>query len=430
MMDSQKNQKHTGQRRKINELRGNTRCDRGFLRFQQKYLAKHLNILDYALSSLWRRRLKNLSVLLVFAAVIFLLASFQMVTGALTDRAGQILAHSPEITVQKMSAGRQEGIPLEYAERLAGIFGIRRIVPRIWGYYFDEVHLANYTVMGMDVRQMPEGDRLDSALARGVVPGPQDEGRVVVGRSVHRILELGQRPLFSLFRPDLSLKTFEVGGEFAAASDILTHDLILMGEMDARDLFAIPAGLATDLCVYVANPGEIETIARKISGSLPGTRVLTRPQIQKTYQVVFGWRSGFGSICLLAALAAFVILAWDKASGLSPEERREVAILKVLGWQTADILTVRSWEAVLVSSMAFAIGLAGAYIHVAFFAAALFRPVLMGWSVLKPDLHLLPRLAGGDILLILAFTVIPYLAATVIPAWRSATVPADSALGG
>jgi ABC-type lipoprotein release transport system permease subunit len=54
----------------------------------------------------------------------------------------------------------------------------------------------------------------------------------------------------------------------------------------------------------------------------------------------------------------------------------------------------------------------------------------MGWSVLRPDLRLVPSMAAGDILLIMAFTVIPYLAATVIPAWRSATVPADSALGG
>ena len=395
-----------------------------------KNLEKQLNILDYALSSLWRRRLKSLSVLLVFAAVIFLLASFQMVTQSLSDKARQVLTHTPEITLQKMSAGRQEAIPLAYRDKLAGIFGIRRVVPRIWGYYFDEVRLANYTVMGMDVAEMPEGNRFATALAKGTMPGPNEQGRVVVGYSITKALDLNERNTFSLFRPDLSLKAFAISGEFSRDTDILTNDLIVMNLADARDLFGIPAEKVTDLCVYVANPKEIETIAGKISEALPSVRVLTRPQIQKTYQVVFGWRSGFGSICLLSALAAFVILAWDKASGLSPEERREIAILKVLGWETSDILAVRFWESVIVSGLACILGMTAAYIHVVYFAASLFRPVLMGWSVLRPELHLLPRMAAGDILLILAFTVIPYLAATVIPAWRSATVPADSALGG
>jgi ABC-type lipoprotein release transport system permease subunit len=395
-----------------------------------KNIEKQLNILDYALSSLWRRRMKSLSILLVFGAVIFLLASFQMVTQALSDKARQVLAHTPEITLQKMSAGRQEAIPLAYRDQLAGIFGIRRVVPRIWGYYFDEVRLANYTVMGLNVDEMPEGARLDTILASGTMPGADAQGRAVIGYSITKALDLAGRTTFSLFRPDLSLKPFEISGEFSRDTDILTNDLIVMSLADARDLFAIPAGLVSDLCVYVANPKEIETIAKKISEALPSVRVLTRPQIQKTYQVVFGWRSGFGSICLLSALAAFVILAWDKASGLSPEERREIAILKVLGWETSDILAVRFWESVIVSGLACILGITAAYIHVVYFAASLFRPVLMGWSVLRPELHLLPRLAAGDILLILAFTVIPYLAATVIPAWRSATVPADSALGG
>ncbi|MFZ5775441.1 MAG: ABC transporter permease [Thermodesulfobacteriota bacterium] len=393
-------------------------------------LERHVNLLDYALASLWRKRLRNLSILLVFSAVIFLLASFQLVTSTLTSQAGQLLAHAPEITIQKMSAGRQEAIPIAYADKLSGIFGIRRVVPRVWGYYFEEVQGANLTVVGMDTSRMPMAERLAESLATGIIPAPEQRGVVVVGQGVKRTLGLGDRPVFSLFRPDLSIKALTVAGEFAETTEIMTSDLLLMGIDDSRDLFGIPADRATDLCVFVANPTEIPTIAKKIADALPDTRVLSRPQIQKTYQVVFGWRSGFGSICLLAALAAFVILAWDKASGISPEERREIAIQKILGWQTADVLAVRCWESCLVSGLALLLGLTAAFIHVAFFGAALFRPILLGWSVLTPTLRLPPSLAIADLLLLAAFTVLPYLAATVVPAWRNATVPTDSALGG
>ena len=93
-----------------------------------KGLEKQFNILDFSLSSLWRRKLKNLGIMLVFAVVIFLLGSFQMLTGALTNSAEAVLENTPEITIQKMSAGRQEAIPLDYIEKLQSLYGIREIV--------------------------------------------------------------------------------------------------------------------------------------------------------------------------------------------------------------------------------------------------------------------------------------------------------------
>ena len=393
-----------------------------------KGLEKQINILDFSLSSLWRRKLKNIGIMLVFSAVIFLLASFQMLTGALSDAASSVLGNAPEITIQRMSAGRQEAIPLAYIEKLSKIFGIRNTVPRIWGYYFDESNLANYTVMALDTEKMPLGDKLDLTLSEGNFPESGVPGEVVIGRSIHKILGLEDRRIFSLFRPDMSLKSFAVSGIFSDTTDMLTNDLIVMNLDDARDLFGIPDAMVTDICVYITNPTEVDNIAKKIAALLPDTRVLTRSQIQKTYQVVFSWRSGFASICLLTALVAFAILAWDKASGLSPEERREIGILKILGWETADILAIRFWESCLVSALAFIIGCTGAYIHIAFFEASLLKPVMVGWSVIHPSFRLLPSVTLANLLLIFSFSVLPYLAATVIPAWRCSTVPADSAI--
>lgn len=391
-------------------------------------LEKQLNVLDFSLSSLWRRKLKNLSIMLVFALVIFLLASFQMLTGALTNSAQAVLVNTPEITIQKMSAGRQEAIPVSYVEKLHTLYGIRAIVPRVWGYYFDESHLANYTVLALESDGMPSGNKLDLTLEYGHFPRLDEKGSVVIGHSVQDVLGLEKRRVFSLFRPDLSLKSFNVAGLFSLKTDLLTNDLIVMNLDDARDLFNIPPTMVTDLCVYVANPTEISTIAKKIAVLLPDTRVLTKNQIQKTYQVVFSWRSGFASICLLTALVAFAILAWDKASGLSPEEKREIGILKILGWETGDILAVRFWESTLIASIAFIIGCTVAYFHVAFFDASLFKPVMLGWSVIHPSFKLLPSVHLADFLLIFTFSVLPYLGATIIPAWRCATVPPDSVI--
>ena len=386
--------------------------------------SKSLNILDYALSLLVRRKLKNLSVMLVFMAVIFLLASFQLVTSALKDSASRILTTVPHITVQKMSAGRQISYSVDNDQLFSGIFGLARVRERIWGYYFDEKNGANYTVVGLDPHHISTA--LTDVLLWGQLP--ENEGDVVLAEPVQESMQLGDRKRFSLFRPDLSMKSFRVVGQFSRGSGLVTDDVMLMSRRDAADLFDMTEPFITDLLVDVANPVEIDTIAAKISARLPGARVITRDQIEKTYNVVFSWRSGFGSVCLLTSLFAFIILSWDKASGLSPEEKREMAILKVTGWQTSDIMLLRFWESFCIAVLAFLGGYSLAWFHVVFFDGALLRPVLLGWSVIKPSFQLSPSFVVHDFLLIAAFSVIPYMAATIVPAWKSAMVRPDSVM--
>jgi ABC-type lipoprotein release transport system permease subunit len=392
----------------------------------REFFEKQLNVLDYALSSLWRRKGKNLSVFFVFTFVIFLLASFQFLTRSLLDAAQMSLRQTPEITVQHMVAGRQESIPVAYTAKIKDILGVRQVTGRVWGYKFNEVTGANITVMAL-----PSSPRIvPEALSEGHFGEKGETGWAVIGQGVLEDLDLGSRRSFSFFRPDLSLKPFSVTGIFAPQSNMLTYDLVITDIDAGRDLFGLDSSVVTDLLVEVINPLEIGTIARKISEALPDTRVVTRPQILQTYQAVFSWRSGFAAICLLSALAAFIILAWDKASGMDPDERREISILKILGWQTPDVLMVRFWESFAMALVAFGFGTILAYVHIGYSQALLFRTVMMGWSVLRPGLSFSPAVSFADLFLLFSLSVLPYLAATVIPAWRCASVPTDSALRG
>lgn len=377
-------------------------------------MGRLLNILDYALLSLRRKVFKNLAVGIILSLIVFLFSSFQLVSRGLTDSAERLLQSAPDITVQGMSAGRQVALPLDVISDLEAIYGISSIEKRIWGYYFDESNGANYTVIGLsqDVKEQ-------TANALKI-------GEVRVSRKVSELLQLGDRSHFSLFKPDLSQKAFKVVETFPDYADIVVADLIFMNIEDARELFAVKPGFVTDLMVEVVNPVEIDTVARKVSDLLPWSRVITKNQILKTYKVVFSWRSGFGMICLLTSVLAFAILCWDKASGLSMEEVREIGILKLVGWQTSDIVLLRFSESLVVGGCSFSAGYLMSWLHVSVFDGALFRPVLLGWSVLKPGISLLPIFAIGDLFLVLAVSIVPYLAATAVPGWRAAAVRADS----
>lgn len=387
-------------------------------------ISRHLNILDYSISHLLRNKLKTFGLFFLFSLILFFLSSFQLTSSALREYSSSLLKGVPDITVQQMSAGRQISLTGEPDEALKNIYGIKRVRKRIWGYYFDEKNGANYTVIGLRKEHISE--QMKDTLLSGDFPSAN--GEVLISPTIASNMQLGQRKKFSLFRPDLSMKSFSTSGLFKNETGIITGDLMVMSFKDAADLFALKEGEYTDLLVDAGNPREINTISRKLSDAFPGSRVITKEQIQKTYDAVFSYRSGIGLVFLMTSLLAFIILAWDKATGLTPEEKREMAILKIVGWQTRDIMVMRFWESALICTFSFFLGYGCGWLHCLYFDSFLIKSLMLGWSVLPSSYDLVPPFLLSDFFLISGCCYIPYLMATIVPAWKSGIVKTDTAI--
>ncbi len=370
---------------------------------------RHLNILDFTLSSLLRRKGKNLSLLTMYLMVIFMLASLVFFVTALKREAAILLRDAPDMVVQRLVAGRQDLVPTQYADSIASIRGVNGVRPRLWGYYYDGLNGANYTIVADDyMASSPESAVIGNGIARS--------RSMVVGDLL---------PLISYDKAPLMLQIRSI---LPSESDLMAADLIVITSEDFRTLFKFPTGLATDLAVDVGNPKELATVAAKIAQQFPDSRPILKSEILRTYQAIFDWRGGMVVIILASALLSFVIFAWDKATGLSAEERKEIGILKSIGWSTSDVLLLKFWEGVVISLTAFLLGVVLAYGHVFFLSAPLFAQALKGWSVIYPDFRLSPNVDGYQLAVLFFLTVVPYTAATVIPCWRAATTDPDSAM--
>ncbi len=366
-------------------------------------------MLDFTVASLLRRRGKNLSLWLVYALVVFTLASVLFFTRALREQATLALQGAPSLVVQRLAAGRHDLAPERYVDALAGLRGVVGARGRLWGYHHDELSRANYTVM---VPEHFEGS----------------PGEVVLGPGVARVTRAraGERLFLRASSGDyLDLKVRSVE---PPASELVASDLILVGEADFRRWFGIAPGLFTDVVVEVPNEREVAVVARKALRLLPDARAISRAELLRTYGSIFDWRSGLAVAALTGAVLAFVLVAWDKASGLSAEERREIGILKAVGWDASDVLLVKFWEGVVISLTAFGAGLAAAYAHVFLGGAALLRPVLEGWSNFYPDLRLVPFVSGQEVATLFFLSVVPYTVATLLPSWRAATIDPDAVM--
>jgi cell division protein FtsX len=379
-------------------------------------IEKQRSILDVTLSSLGRRKGKNIALIIVYTFVIFLLASVVFFADALKHEATLILQDTPEIIVQRLMAGRQDLIPTHYADSIQAIRGVQSVTPRLWGYYYDAFSGATYTLMvNAELNNHSGGMIVGGGVARRSAPQQAPS-------------PLRKNDLIPFKTYDGSVLNLQVKGFLPSASELVTADLILLAESDFRKIFAFPEHQATDLALSVRNAKERATIATKITQLYPDCRTILRDDILRTYEAVFDWRGGIVLLVLAGGLFAFVILAWDKATGLSGEEKREIGILKAVGWETTDILLMKFWEGATVSLTAFFLGIFFAYLHIFLGTPQLFAPILKGWSVLYPQFHLTPFVSIYQIAVLFFLTVLPYIVATIVPSWRSATIDPDSVM--
>ena len=373
------------------------------------WLEKQRHLIDFTLASLARRKTKNIGLLLAYTLLVFVLASLTLFTHALRSEATFVLAGSPEVILQRMVAGRHDLIPPGYLDKIGRIRGVQKKEGRLWGYYYDPVLNANYTFMARPADEVADG-------------------HIMVGNALARERGLDKHNTISFRSYSGKLFTFEVSAVLSPDSELLSADLVLLSENDFRSFFEYPAGHYTDIALSVANPQEVRTVAAKLSSALPDSRPILREEVLRTYQSVFDWREGIVLTILAGAILAFSILTWEKASGLSAEEKREIGILKAIGWETSDVLRMKLWEGAVVSGTAFLAGLLAAWIHVFAFSAGLFEPVLKGWSTLFPKFALSPEIDALEIATLALLTIVPYVAAIVVPIWKTAVTDPDTVM--
>jgi ABC-type lipoprotein release transport system permease subunit len=404
------------------------------------WIEKQRYIIDFTVSSLLRRKVKNLGLLALYTLIVFILASIMFFTYAIKKEAGLILQNSPEIVVQKLIAGRHDLFPVADIEKVKKIRGIAKVESRLWGYYYDALVKANYTLLTPAVE---EGSFYPQAATKSnimEVEGTEhkplfelnnvklESGTLIIGNGIARLRKLSVGDYMPFFTFDNKVINLKIAGVLSSESELVSSDLMLMTVEYFRKLFGLDKAYVTDVTVTVNTPSEIATVAGKIKKRLQNARPIIRDEILRTYDSIFNWRGGMMIVMFSAAVLAFVIFAWDKASGLSAGERREIGILKAVGWETSDVIQMKFWEGSIISLTAFFSGVILAYIHVFFTGSLVFEPALKGWSSLYPNFDLTPFVNLEQLTTLFFLTVVPYTVATIVPIWRAATIDPDAAM--
>ncbi|HTY76120.1 MAG TPA: ABC transporter permease [Candidatus Nanoarchaeia archaeon] len=410
----------------------------------KKRSQEHINYFEYALKGVFTYKTRTFAIVCSLVIAVMILASMTFLATGLSSEASTSAAFAPDITVENTMAGRPAAIPLTDIQAISNMTGVARVVPRTWGYV--EYSGKIYTVMGIDAENMPIPQDIDFIMSSGQFLSSDQNNSAIVGKNIADSLNLKLGDVLTLeTQSGIENYSFTITGIFSTNVNLYTSDLILVNINAAEQFFSENPGCVTDLCVYVTNqnyqpiiPGSLvrentnaaDQVAQEIEAYNPSLRVLTQYNIREDSVSVYGLRSGYVSIAWYVLLLSVILLALNQATAAGADMRKEVGILKALGFSTSNILEIRFLETLILGFVATTTGIFAAIIYDVIFGAPVIGSFLLGWSAVYPGFPLPINVSASNVAILYATAILPLFIGSLIPAWRSAVTEPDIAIRG
>jgi len=382
---------------------------------------------EFALNSILRQKTKNIFIFTLFTILIFLVASIFEISNGLKKELLTTVNSLPEITIQNTQAGKIIDIEESKINEILQINGISSANGRVWGYYYFAPKNLYFTIVGIDQFEQQAKNNFEILTKQYDFNKMQNE--MIVGNGILKILnENYYREYFNFIKPNGEIKQVNIIGSFDRETTLQTNDIILMSKDLAYEIFGINQTMVTDIVVDVKNIEEIDTVALKIKEIFPNYKVTTREDLKRGYEEMFNYKGGLFLALFIVCLFSFFMIIYDRSSGLNNEEKREIGILKAVGWSTNNILKWKFYESTIISITAFLFGFILSFLYVYILEAPLLKNLFLGFNTMKPEFSI-PFELNLSLMATIFFICIPiYIAATIFPSWRASVADADEVL--
>jgi ABC-type lipoprotein release transport system permease subunit len=331
----------------------------------------------------------------------------------------------PDITLTQLKAGRESFVDEKEVDTILEIVGVSSAYAYIEAPYVFKEGVV-FDVLGVDVFE----DNSDTFINNLLQKYTLEEGNMLVSDTVLKtVVQAYYTESFNFIQADGKLKEMKIAASFSTLSIPRYRWLVIMNKKDAREIFNIDQNEATAIAVNVANKDEVALVAQKIQRLYPNSKLMTKKQKNLEYEQLFNFRAGLYVTLFSIALLTFFIIVYDRLSGVSSEEKREIGILKALGWQIEDVLNAKFYEAFFIAVFAYILGVVLAYIYVFYAKAPFFANIFLSDLLLQAEaFKLTPHIDFFYLFLVFLLVVPFYFAAVIIPSWRVATMDADEVM--
>ncbi|MBI3353436.1 MAG: FtsX-like permease family protein [Nitrospirae bacterium] len=382
-------------------------------------LERHLNFLKVASENIIRYKGRSIVVVLCLVAILLPFITAIAISQGVKSQSLLSVEEGADIYLTYDQYGKNSAVPLSFIKEAQGIEGILKVVPRVIGRSF----IGNYltVVAGMPTDALPPS----LSLEKGRIF--KEENEVIIGASLARALNLDIGHSFTL---DINKsRILKVSGIFSSKSSIWSADLVFASFNDAAEIFRMP-GQASDLLVYT-RPGYNARIAEVLSAlhegdkTQPIIRVQTKDLVRQYFNKGFTMKEGiFTALYTVAIAIAIPALLVVSGFGMG-ERRREIGIIKAIGWQTSEIIEVVFIENLLLSLTAAPMALLISFIWIKLFNGFLIAQFFIAEIGILPAFPVPARYMPLPLFLSFAFALVLTMVGSMYSTWRSAvTSPA------
>lgn len=376
-----------------------------------------------------KHRNKHLAILFISTLLVALVSAFWLLSASIKHDALVALAQQPDITVQKIRAGRSVDIETARIDRYANIKGVSYVAPRVFGRYFTPDRTHYFTIVGIDFFDEQLVKWIRELLPQIDLRTFLEKPHMVVGESVKRFMHAHYYDdYYNFVTPEGKEQRVALYKALPDSANLIASDTILMDIDLARRILGVDQEKATDIILDIPNPMERDNIRFKLLEMDYDTRIITKTALEKAYENLYNYKGGIFLLGALIVLVTFMLILFQRYTMINSADRKEIAILRAVGWSIKDVIRLKLLESLTIALLAFGTGFLLAYGYIFGLHAPLLKEIFLGFGNLPVALHFTPVIDFGMLSSLFLFFIVPFLASVVIPVWKIAVTDASEAL--
>lgn len=378
---------------------------------------------------LFKQKIKHIGVMLISIVIITLISSVLFISSSLQHTLQETIDAQADFTVKRVEAGRPVTTPLSWVDQIIDIEGVSDVTPRVHGRYFYAPREESFWIVGIDFFD-EQGSKALQRLVKGIdLKQFFSSESMIVGEGVKAFLKTHYyTDSFSFKTPQGVFKKVKLYEVLPGSLNLLANDMIIMPIDLAREIFGLDEDEVTDITFNVPNEAEWDNVISKLHLLAYDIRVVEKREVEKAYENLYNYKGGIFLILYIIALLTFMLILYQRYSMVYSSERKEIGILRAVGWSIRDILKLKFYETLILVITSFIIGVVLAYVYVFILGAPILIEIFLGGANLVNHAVLVPVIEFGILGSLFLLYAVPFFAAVLIPSWRVAVIPPKEAM--